>query len=48
MVELIFGLNRERATTLVLVTHNPELAARCSRMLRLRGGVVTPEGPGAA
>lgn len=47
MVELIFGLNRERATTLVLVTHNPELAGRCRRVLRLKGGVVASDGPAA-
>ena len=40
MVELIFGLNRERGTTLVLVTHNFELAGRCQRVLRLKGGSV--------
>jgi putative ABC transport system ATP-binding protein len=43
MVELIFGLNRERATTLVLVTHNADLAARCGRVLRLRGGSVVSD-----
>ena len=40
MVELIFGLNHERATTLVLVTHDLELAKRCQRILRLKGGAV--------
>jgi len=40
MVELVFGLNQERGTTLVLVTHNLELAKRCQRLLRLRGGRV--------
>jgi putative ABC transport system ATP-binding protein len=40
MVELIFGLNRERGTTLVLVTHNDELAQRCQRVIRLRGGAI--------
>jgi putative ABC transport system ATP-binding protein len=40
MVELIFGLNRERGTTLVLVTHDLELARRTQRILRLRGGHV--------
>jgi len=40
MVELVFGLNRERGTTLVLVTHNLDLARRCSRVIRLRGGAV--------
>jgi putative ABC transport system ATP-binding protein len=40
MVELIFGLNRERGTTLVLVTHDLELARRCQRIIRLKGGAV--------
>ena len=40
MVELIFGLNRERGTTLVLVTHNLDLARRCHRLMRLKGGAV--------
>jgi putative ABC transport system ATP-binding protein len=43
MVELIFGLNRERATTLVLVTHNLELARRCQRVMRLKGGAVVSD-----
>ena len=38
MVDLIFGLNRERGTTLVLVTHDLELAWLCGRVIRLRGG----------
>jgi putative ABC transport system ATP-binding protein len=51
MIELIFELNRERATTLVLVTHDLELAARCQRVIRLKGGAVvsdsgaSPPGP---
>ena len=40
MVELIFGLNRERGTTLVLVTHDLELARRCQRIIRLKSGAV--------
>jgi putative ABC transport system ATP-binding protein len=43
MVELIFGLNRERSTTLVLVTHNVELAGRCQRVLRLKNGAVVSD-----
>ncbi|PTX91845.1 ABC transporter ATP-binding protein [Opitutus sp. ER46] len=38
MANLIFGLNRERGTTLVLVTHDLALAGRCQRMLKLRSG----------
>lgn len=40
VTELIFGLNREKGTTLVLVTHDTELAKRCGRVLRLRGGEI--------
>lgn len=38
IIELLFELNRENSSTLVLVTHDPALAARCSRQLRLQGG----------
>lgn len=40
VVDLIFGLNREKGATLVLVTHDSDLAARCGRVLRLRGGEI--------
>ena len=43
MIELIFGLNRERGTTLVLVTHNSDLAARCQRVIRLKNGSVVSD-----
>jgi putative ABC transport system ATP-binding protein len=43
MVDLIFGLNRERGTTLVLVTHDLELARRTARILRLRSGAVVSD-----
>lgn len=36
--DLLFSLNRDEATTLVIVTHDPELASRCGRVVRLRGG----------
>jgi putative ABC transport system ATP-binding protein len=38
IVNLMFDLNRERDTTLLLVTHDERLAARCGRRLRLSGG----------
>lgn len=41
--DLLFALNREHATTLVLVSHDLNLAARCARMLRLRDGRVVEE-----
>jgi putative ABC transport system ATP-binding protein len=40
IVESIFALNAENGTTLVLVTHDLEIAARAQRIIRLRGGRV--------
>lgn len=36
--DLLFELNRERGTTLILVTHDERLARRCRHLLRLEGG----------
>ncbi|MBK8509899.1 MAG: ABC transporter ATP-binding protein [Candidatus Competibacter sp.] len=38
IIELLFALNREQGTTLVLVTHDLELAAYCDRILELDDG----------
>ncbi len=38
IIELMFELNRERGATLILVTHDEALAARCGRKLFLEGG----------
>ena len=38
VIELLFGMNREYGTTLVMVTHDETLAARCHRRVRLAGG----------
>jgi len=38
IMELLFGLNAETGTTLVLVTHDRALAARCGRVIRLDAG----------
>lgn len=43
IVELLFGLGRQRGATLVLVTHDPSLAARCDRRLRLADGQVVAD-----
>ena len=40
VVELLFALNAETGTTLVIVTHDPRLAAACDRRLALAGGRV--------
>ena len=41
VMELMFELNREAGTTLVLVTHDREIAARCERQLRMEAGRLT-------
>ena len=38
VIGLMFELNRERSTTLVMVTHDEHLAARCGRIIKLAGG----------
>lgn len=38
ITDLLFGMNREQQTTLVLVTHNLELAKMTQRILRMKGG----------
>jgi putative ABC transport system ATP-binding protein len=38
--DLLFDLNREHGITLVIVTHDEELAARCDRRINLRDGLV--------
>ena len=44
IIELLFALNQEAGTTLVLVTHDEHLAERCGRILRLDSGVLVAEG----
>jgi putative ABC transport system ATP-binding protein len=43
IIELLFELNAEAGTTLILVTHDDELASRCQRILRLQGGKLQEE-----
>lgn len=43
VIDLLFELNREHATTLVLVTHDPQVAKRCERSIRLEAGRLTAE-----
>jgi putative ABC transport system ATP-binding protein len=43
VVNLIFELNREKGTTLVLVTHDLELAAKTGRIIRIKGGSVVSD-----
>ena len=43
IIELLFEMNRERGTTLVLVTHDIELARRCDRRIHIAAGEITHE-----
>lgn len=43
IMELMFDLNREQGTTLVLVTHDRSIAARCARRITIEAGSVAPE-----
>jgi putative ABC transport system ATP-binding protein len=46
IIALLEAMNREEGTTLVLVTHDPDLAARARRILRLADGRVVADEPG--
>ena len=43
VIELLFEMNREHGTTLILVTHDAELAKRCDRRLHIAAGEITHE-----
>jgi putative ABC transport system ATP-binding protein len=42
VIRLLFEMNREYGTTLVLVTHDEQLASRCQRSVRLAAGRIVP------
>jgi putative ABC transport system ATP-binding protein len=43
MIELMFGLARDRGTAILLITHDPDLAARTDRLLHMNQGRLTAE-----
>lgn len=47
IMDLLFGLRDRHGSTLVLVTHSRELAARCDRIIRLRDGHIDQTGEAA-
>jgi putative ABC transport system ATP-binding protein len=40
IIDLLFELNKEKQTTLVLVTHDLRLAERCQRIIELKAGCI--------
>ena len=46
VMDLFHTLNREQGKTIVLITHNPELAAETGRVLTMRDGLLVQEGGG--
>ena len=46
--ELLFNLNREKGITLIIVTHDEELAEKCGRQIRIADGEIVTDGKGIA
>jgi putative ABC transport system ATP-binding protein len=46
IMQLLLNLNKERGTTLIIVTHDPAIAAQTRRIVKLRDGVVEDDGMG--
>lgn len=47
IIELLFGLNRESGSTMILVTHDESIAAQCQRVFRLHQGKLVEDAPHA-
>jgi len=47
VLELLLELHRERGTTLLMVTHSPEIALRADRVVTLKDGRIVADGPRA-
>jgi putative ABC transport system ATP-binding protein len=43
VLELLISLNKREGTTLVLITHDPLLSSRASRLITLRDGLVVQD-----
>jgi putative ABC transport system ATP-binding protein len=43
VIELLFGMQQRRGATLLLITHDPELARRCDRIIHLADGRIVDE-----
>jgi putative ABC transport system ATP-binding protein len=43
IMNLLLNLNKDRGTTLIIVTHDPNIAAQTQRVIRLRDGELDPD-----
>lgn len=43
IIDLLLSLNRERGTTLIIITHDPKVAAQTQRVIRIQDGLVSTE-----
>jgi putative ABC transport system ATP-binding protein len=43
IMNLLLNLNKERGTTLIIVTHDPKIAEQTQRVIRLRDGELDPD-----
>lgn len=43
IIDLLLSLNRERGTTLIIITHDPKVAAQTQRIIRIHDGLVNTE-----
>jgi len=48
IIDLLLALNAEHGTTLVIATHDPAIAERCQRVIRMRDGRITGQPPVSA
>jgi putative ABC transport system ATP-binding protein len=48
IMDLLLGLRDRHGATLVMVTHSPDLAARCDRVVRVADGKIEDDGVAAA
>ena len=49
IIKLLFDLNKDAGTTLVIVTHDPDLAAKTNRVIKMKGGlIIADENPSYA
>ena len=46
VMDLLFGLRKRLGTTLLLITHDPALAERCGRVVRMEDGLIVEDGRG--